>query len=213
MHSFWSITKLRNLLTLFKYDPVKYWKTRGKVFYKENPYDGEEWVEIEKRFLTVLETMEFSSVLEFGCGFGRLTKLMLEKFPHIKEYKAIDLSSDQIENAKKRINSDKVDFEVTTIQDFKSEKKYDLVFGFAVFMHVPPKDIENVISKLTSVTKNHLVNCDWDDEETPKVRLANFCFVHDYKNIFNLNPLIKNTKKITMVEEPQHSSIYDSILK
>jgi len=162
--------------------------------------------------LKFLETLEFESVLEFGCGFGRLTKLMLEKFPHIKEYKAIDLSPDQINNAKKRINTDKVNFEVTTIQDFKSEKKYDLVFGFAVFMHVPPNDIQNVISILTSITNDHLVNCDWDDEETPKVKLANFCFVHDYKRIFDANPLIKNTNKITMVEEPQHSSIYHNKL-
>ena len=42
----------------------------------------------------------FSTVLEVDCGFGRITKLLLSNFPSILEYIGIDLSPDQIENAK-----------------------------------------------------------------------------------------------------------------
>jgi cyclopropane fatty-acyl-phospholipid synthase-like methyltransferase len=49
-----------------------------------------------------------STVLEVGCGFGRITKLLLLDFPNIKEYLAVDLSPHQIENAKEYIRSKKI---------------------------------------------------------------------------------------------------------
>ena len=213
MHGFWSKTKFRNFLTLFKYDPEKYWKTRGKVFYKENHYEGTEWRDNESRFLNYIKKLEFETVLEFGCGFGRITNLMLENFPKIKEYKAIDLSPDQIHNAKKIVKSEKVDFERTTIQKFKPKKKYDLVIGFAVFMHVPPNDINSTIEKLVNLTQKHIVSCDWDDKERPKIDLAKFCFLHNYEKIYQKNTSVKNVNRITMVEKPQHSSIYHAEVK
>ena len=50
----------------------------------------------------------FKSVLELGCGFGRITKLLLTNYNNITEYLAVDISSDQIENAKSLICSTKL---------------------------------------------------------------------------------------------------------
>lgn len=213
MHKFWSKTKFRNFLTLFKYDPEKYWQTRGKVFFNENPYDGPEWPAIENNFLKYILGLEFSSVLEFGCGFGRITNLMIKKFPFITEYRAVDLSKEQIKNAEKMINSDKVSFEVSTIQDLNVKKKFDLVLGFAVLMHVPPSDIKSVIDKLVSLSSRHVINADWDDVKKPKLSLANFCFLHDYRSLFLNNPRVDSIKSFTLVESPQHSSIFHAEVK
>ena len=215
MHKFWSKTKFGNLLTLFKYEPEKYWKARGKVYYNEkiSTYDRPEWRNYESKFLNYIKKLEFETVLEFGCGYGRITNLMLENFPQIKEYKAIDLSPDQIHNAKKIVKSEKVDFEVTTIQKFKPKKKYDLVIGFDVLMHVPPNDINSIIEKLVNLTQKHIVNQDWDDKEKPKINLAKHCFLHNYEKIYQENASIKNVNRFTTIEKPQHGSIFHAEVK
>ena len=98
----------------------------------------------------ILETLGISKkigdVAEFGCGFGRITKLVLENFP-IKRYVAFDLSPDQIPNAKKNCNSFDVDFHVSTIQDFEYKEKFDLVFGSEVLLHVKPSNIHKIVLK------------------------------------------------------------------
>jgi len=68
MHKFWSKTKFRNFLTLFKYEPEKYWKTRGKVYYKEkiSTYDRPEWRNYESIFLNYIKKLEFETVFEFS---------------------------------------------------------------------------------------------------------------------------------------------------
>ncbi|HUT06100.1 MAG TPA: class I SAM-dependent methyltransferase [Nitrosopumilaceae archaeon] len=81
------------------YKPYQYWYETGKEYQDEFEYS--EFFKLqEKVFLNVLRELSFESVLEFGCGFGRMTKLILENFP-VKKYVAFDLSPHQIQNAKK----------------------------------------------------------------------------------------------------------------
>ena len=58
------------------------------------------FIKQEKSLLSYLKTLSFDTILEFGCDFGRITKLILDNF-NVNNYTAFDLSSDQINNAKK----------------------------------------------------------------------------------------------------------------
>ncbi|HYV52899.1 MAG TPA: class I SAM-dependent methyltransferase, partial [Candidatus Eisenbacteria bacterium] len=91
-----------------RYVPNEYWYERGKR-YREEFRPNEKSALQEKILLHYLINISlsssFSTVLELGCGFGRITKLLLSNFPDIQEYTAIDLSSDQIENAKEFVRS------------------------------------------------------------------------------------------------------------
>jgi len=166
-----------------KYDPEKYWKTRGKIYYDKFQY-SKFFEKQEIALLNYLRKMNFASILEFGCGFGRITKLILENFD-VKEYHAIDISIDQIRNAKNEIGnfSTNVNFEVCNIEktNFKNNH-YDLVLGVEVLMHVQPKNIEKVITKLINASKNHFINIDFYNKSITK--LAPHNFLHDYPEIF-----------------------------
>jgi len=81
MHKFWS--------SFFKYDPREYWLKRGEVFSDENLYHKQEYRSQEKTLLHYLSRLNFSSVFEFGCGFGRITRLLLDNFD-VKEYLATE---------------------------------------------------------------------------------------------------------------------------
>ena len=84
----------------FNYNPSKYWNERCKVYQKKFIYDRDKRLQ-EKLLIHHLNNNIFTSeeavksVLELGSDFGRITKLLLTKFYHIKEYLAVDLSPHQ----------------------------------------------------------------------------------------------------------------------
>ena len=154
----------------------KYWQRRGKNYVNEK-FDTKFQEYEQNKFIDYLKNIEFNSVLEFGCGFGRLTKLVQENFD-IKDYVAIDVSMDQINHASKRVSN--VTFFRSMILDFSVERQFDLVFGTKVLMHVPKKFIRPTIKKLISFSKKHIINLDYQ----PNGRLARHCFNHNYKEIY-----------------------------
>ena len=150
------------------YNPSEYWHERGKVYKNNFKYNKNFFLQ-EELIITYLNENVFTpdestkSVLELGCGYGRITKLLLTKFPTlIKEYFAVDLSPHQIENAKKYVdsNNDKLIFSVSDIQSFDTNKKYDLVILSEVLLHVLPSEIDSIIKKILLLSDKHIINID-----------------------------------------------------
>ena len=189
MRKFWS--------SLFKYEPKEYWLKRGEVFYDENPYNNESYRRQEQKLLDYLSKLDFSTVLEVGCGFGRITQLLLEHF-NIKEYLATEYSPDLVKHAMK-LTADfgNIQFRTDMIQELKVEKKYDLVFGTEVLQHIPPDEIKLVVDKLVSMSNEHVINVDTYLEHTPK-NLARHVFAHNYGEIYRENPLVTNVNHIRL---------------
>jgi len=185
------------------YNPKKYWQKRGKKYVNESFNEKFEEKE-ESKFVEYLKNIEFNTVFEFGCGFGRMTKLILDNF-NIDEYVAIDVSIDQINNAKKQ-GVDKVKFYQSMILDFPTEKKFDLVFGTKVLMHVPEKQIIPTIQKLISLSKKHIINLD-PYEPNLTQRLARHCFNHNYKEIYTNKGLDVKTFSMGETESIFHAQV------
>jgi SAM-dependent methyltransferase len=186
------------------YNPGEYWKERGKVYKQNFKYDKN--FKLQEEILTdYLKNLSFSTVLEVGCGFGRVTRLLLSTFPQIKEYFAFDLSPHQIENAKLNIQDvngakEKIEFMVSDIQSFQSDKKYDLVIASEVFMHVLPSEINEVIRKLINYSSEHVCNIDWYEEKTPR-KAESFNFIHHYEKIYQDIPLVREVHRIPIVKK------------
>ena len=172
------------------YNPSEYWRERGKVYKKNFRYDKDKRLQ-EEFLLTHLNGISgsFKSVLELGCGFGRITKLLLTNYDNITEYLAVDISPDQIENAKTLISSAKLsnkvklDFLVSDIQSLKLDKQYDLVILSEVLLHILPTEIDSIVNKLISMTKRHIINIDWYEDQPPKTQ-APHNFIHQYETIY-----------------------------
>ena len=183
------------------YNPSEYWRERGKVYKKNFRYDKDKRLQ-EEFLLTHLNGISgsFKSVLELGCGFGRITKLLLTNYDNITEYLAVDISPDQIENAKTLISSTKIsnqvklDFLVSDIQSLKLDKQYDLVILSEVLLHILPTEIDSIVNKLISMTKRHIINIDWYEDQPPKTQ-APHNFIHQYESIYK-----KNTEPSTHIE-------------
>lgn len=183
------------------YNPSEYWRERGKVYKKNFRYDKDKRLQ-EEFLLTHLNDISgsFKTVLELGCGFGRITKLLLTNYDNITEYLAVDISPDQIENAKTLISSAKLsnkvklDFLVSDIQSLKLDKQYDLVILSEVLLHILPTDIDSIVNKLISMTKRHIINIDWYEDPPPKTQ-ASHNFIHQYEALYK-----KYTEPSTNIE-------------
>ena len=200
------------------YIPHEYWFKHGRTYKDEFRYNKNFELQ-EKILIDYLKDVSssFSSVLEVGCGFGRITKLLLSNFPNITEYFAIDLSPDQIENAKELIRKGTemkrqdptVTFMVSDIQSFQIQKKYDLVIASEVLMHRLPSEIEEVIAKLVSMSNEHVVNIDWYEQQQPS-RAAPHNFIHQYEKIYRNMPGILNVYRIPVMKKGSWLTLVDT---
>lgn len=100
---------------------------------------------------SVLSSIHFDKVLEFGCGTGKNT-VWFEQ--NAKEILSADFSEAMIAKAAEKIKSLKVQFAVTDINepwDF-SKEKFDLVSFSLVLEHI--QNIEAVFNKINQVTES-----------------------------------------------------------
>jgi SAM-dependent methyltransferase len=172
------------------YNPSEYWHERGKIYKKNFRYDKNKRVQ-EEFLIANLNNISgsFKTVLELGCGFGRITQLLLSNYSNITEYLAVDISPDQIENAKsllsstKLTNQVKVDFLVSDIQSLRLDKEYDLVILSEVLLHILPTEIDSIIKKLITLSKKHIINIDWYEDHPPKSQ-ASHNFIHQYETLY-----------------------------
>jgi SAM-dependent methyltransferase len=129
------------------------------------------------------------SVLELGIGTGRMSKIMLEIFPNIQIYNAVDINFYPIKiNNIGVYNADVTDetfFE--NINAFYSGRRWDFVLASEVFMHIKPEDIERVIKSVTSLLAPNgvILNIDW----TSAPEHSTWCYIHDYDKLYRENGL------------------------
>lgn len=192
-------------MTATSYNPREYWLARGKVYKEQFKHDPEKQLQ-EEALIDYLRTIDppFQTILEVGCGFGRISKLILSNFPGIQEYLAVDMSPDQLENAKRYVKSDIIRFRESDIQSLQSDKKYDLVIAVSVLLHVLPSEIDQVVSKLVSFSKMHVVNVDYYENTKPK-QIAAHNFMHQYETIYKGLPSVKSVKRIPIVQKKTFS--------
>ena len=172
---------------IFKpYDPKEHWYQRGKID-SDGSLDNIKRSEDKKArvsaLLNYIEKLEFKSVLEFGCGWGYVTKHMTQKYK-IDDYVAFDASPHRIAEAKNACKGKKIDFLTTMIEDFKSEKKFDLVFGTGVLHFVTPEEIRPTITKLMTFGNKYFIHDDPQYDPKYKNSKAYHTFSHNFKQIY-----------------------------
>jgi len=166
------------------FDVNQYWLKRGRSYIGEPlPQD---YHRLQERFLFDLlgaSRMPMGRILEIGCGFGRVTKLLAEHFPNA-QITALDLSPDQLANARRYCQpAGNVVFE---LYDFYSGlpfpgDEYDAALAIEVFLHHPRQAVLRLIEKLSGVSRC-IVNIDWSEEWPWKT--AEHVWVHDYDAIY-----------------------------
>ncbi|MGH9858081.1 MAG: class I SAM-dependent methyltransferase, partial [Acidobacteriota bacterium] len=182
------------------YNPREYWLARGKVYKDQFKYDPEKQLQEEVLFNYLKSMPPFQTVLEIGCGFGRISNLILSNFPAIKEYVATDMSPDQLKTAKSFVKSDKIRFIESDVQSLQLDKKYDLVIAVSVLLHILPDEIDQVMAKLAGLSTRHIINVDYYEEG--KIRkAAPHNFLHPYETIYKSLHRIESVRRVPIVKK------------
>src|SRR5690606_27887870 len=99
------------------FDPDAYWRITPPAEYATH---RRQEVHIER----LLAALEFDTVLEFGAGDGRITKL-LSGHPTT----VVDIAPDRVESLRQRFGVEGV---ASRIQDYATDRRWDLVIAVEV---------------------------------------------------------------------------------
>lgn len=98
-------------------------------------------------------TIEFGRALDFGCGVGRLSQALAERFERVD---GVDVSASMIETAGK-LNQypDKVSYHLNVKEDLSAftSDAYNFVFSVISLQHMPPRFQANYISDFVRLLK------------------------------------------------------------
>jgi ubiquinone/menaquinone biosynthesis C-methylase UbiE len=174
----------------------EYWFKRGHKYLKDDkrlytkPYHIFRFMrrtKEEKLIRNVLSGLSFKNVLDVGCGYGRVIKLIQNQSKGIK-IKGIDLSPHQIERARKYVQKDDVELSVGTVYDINApDHCYDLVISTSVLMHIPFSRIEKAIGEMIRVSRKYVINIDFYDKDKIGESFGYplpYQFIHDYTSIY-----------------------------
>lgn len=96
-----------------------------------------------------------ASVLEIGCGNGRMTRFIAQ---HFKKVYAVDISSRMIDLARQRLAGlGNIEFLITNGNKLPVQNdSADLVFSYIVFQHFPTKTmVEENLREIRRIQKNN----------------------------------------------------------
>jgi len=162
----------------------QYWLERGENYFDE--VFPQDYHRLQERFLCdVLRAgrVPLDRVLELGCGFGRITRVLAQRFP-LANIHATDLSEDQLVKARKLCGGHRnVTF---SRHDFCSTAPfpggdYDTAIAVEVLLHQPAEVVLDLLRRLPAAAR-FIVHIDWSEEwrwATPE-----HVWVHPYRTLY-----------------------------
>ena len=162
-----------------------YWNKRGRTYGAESRLAGH-YHRLQESFL--IDVLKLSGVpcrriLEIGCGFGRMTKVLADAFPD-SAITALDLSEDQLANA--RTYCWDCDNVTLARHDLYSDQpfpggRFDLAIAVEVFLHHPNGAVRAFINRIAE-SVDDVVNIDWcEDWQAP---ISDHVWMHNYRLLY-----------------------------
>lgn len=149
--------------------------------------------DIFRRFFNDIDRK--SKILELGCNVG-LNLEMLQKMG-FKNLHGVELNKKALEIAQER--NPKVIFVNSSIEDFQSKEKYDLVFTAGVLIHIHPSTLESIIRKIIDLSTQYIFGFEYYSENLEEIKYRNYsnvCWKQDFPLLFRkLFPHLKIVKQ------------------
>jgi SAM-dependent methyltransferase len=159
----------------FERNARRYWTRRG-LTYEASYLDTEPRRLQEEAIVRLLAGLEFHSVLDVGCGFGRIGVLLGDV-----AYTGIDLSPDMLASAQAKIPDGR--FRRVSLSQFDPGHQYDLVLAVEVLMHIRPSAVAQAVSQLRALSRRHLVTVDWS-KPFAQGQQDSHNWIHPYRELY-----------------------------
>ncbi len=120
------------------------WEDRWDDMKRYGPYSRH----VRRWIHSLIAPLDFTSVLDAGCGQGELLKEIQAQYPQVREVAGIDFSPSSVDITRQRIG--KGYFEVIDLQTQHLNAVYDLTVSVDVMEHIP--DDEAALANLRRMT-------------------------------------------------------------
>lgn len=159
----------------------QYWKDERSPTMKDewdiDPLSFEYGNNVQEFLLNHIKNSQ--TILEYGCGFGRILKLLNEKYNNSIKMYGVDISQKLLEDAKINIGNDNVSLKQVDGEHIPfPDKFFDLSYTSGVLTHVPEKDYRKICKELIRVTKHIIIHIEYSTTYSIK-------FPHKYKKFYN----------------------------
>src|SRR3990167_2272911 len=158
---------------LGEYNPDNFWKSLGEMYHQhfdldQKNEDAKSSLMLDVRPMVArIETCKVESVLEVGCGFGRMLPFVKTNCHGVKKVVGLEFSPTMIENSKlyfKQVK-DLKDGDIEIIRGRAQElpfegKTFDLIYTHVCLTHIPPRDISRVTTEISRVAKNWILHAE-----------------------------------------------------
>lgn len=162
-------------------DVLAYWRSRGRVYEEEHARRGlrdrARFGYQELRLRRVLRSLDASTLLDVGCGYGRLLVLSARASPRTA-LAGCDTSPAQIANARRLLGS-RADLRTGSLPSLPyGDGAFDAVLCSEVLMHQPPEAAAPATFELARIARRAVVTVDWWDPKAPS-QAGGYCWQHD----------------------------------
>ena len=121
--------------------------------------------ELAKYISNLATSMKAQSVLEIGCSTGNDLKGFAEDF----KVHGIDLNDTALDKARTKLGT--FNFQKGSIADLSFEdSSFDLVFTRGVLIHIPTKDLDNVLKEFVRISKKWILNFEYFGEDGKMIK-------------------------------------------
>jgi SAM-dependent methyltransferase len=153
----------------------------------------------EEALVEFLKDLRFRNILEVGCGYGRILKLVGDSFD--ARLVGIDLSRDQLTRVRGYVRGRGVDLSQQIISNLAyADETFDIVFSCNVLLHVPPNKLRRALGEMTRVSKRHIVLMEPYKGDNADFRRS-FCWDHDYAAYFSKLEIASIEQRKVQMEE------------
>lgn len=164
------------------FDPDAYWTANGSSLAPPGS-EGPEQAAVLKELSELIQELQningqIQTVIDVGCGQGRLASFLLDELPQAK-YTGVDLAEAQLRGTA-AVRPDGSYF-LSRLQDFRPGIKWDMVICSEVLLHIPPSDIAVACNNLLDITGKYLITVDWT--QPIQGRIAEWNWLHDYQSL------------------------------
>ncbi len=153
------------------FDQAGHWRQRGDRYVAEIEASGGGFHDLlrqqEAEFADLLASLPLDgvrSVLEIGCGYGRMTPVILDALPNVERYVCMDISHGQAAAARAGLQehpqSDRIGFVVSDVQSSTVQVKHDLVFAIEVLLHFPPEVVPGAVRSMQELAGSYFIHID-----------------------------------------------------
>lgn len=137
---------------------------------------------VEKKMIRTLPK-EIKSVLDYGCGTGRLSK-------YFKDYVGYDVSEHMLDMAKKNRKGGKFTSKLP-------ERLFDAVIFDAILSHYTLPEIKDMMDEVVGVADKYIVIFDWDTEGEENIIGSEYGTISHFYNRKKWFALLENYGKVT----------------